>query len=305
MKTNLFCLIPLETDLSHREAAASLSKGCAVGTDPMPGSASSAHIYDRFLAFLFRLDQLTGLKLTVALNRKPQVFTGVKVSVGMKEEGATTLSDWLTIHHDDAFFPPRLFVFSVEWLMCNASYVDRLINALQICCDEQNFGLQRLPHGLLFPAVAPPQLWSDETRETAFDRLPLNTRFTFKYPDWVTRQPGSFFQRLLVRLTDSLKMLFVCYNSTPTNMEREDGRGSIYLRMPCWILTSRDGVFLLKIKQDEIDWYENYTLLWTSYGPLAKRLGETGYLPGIAKLQEDFFIEVRAILHNTLIECEP
>ncbi len=170
---------------------------------------------------------------------------------------------------------------------------------------EHGFEIQSLPHALIFPPLAPPQLWSDPTRETCFDRLPLSSRFTFRYPDWVSRQSGNFFPRLLVRLTDSLKMLFVTSSVANSNPETEDGFGTIYMRSPCWILTSRDGVFLLAVRADKLDWYENYTLMWTPFAPLAKRLGEVGYLPGIAKLQEDFFVEVRAILHNTLIECEP
>ena len=304
IKTNLYCLIPTDPELSHKEAAASLSKGCAVGADPMTASVSHSSLYDRFLAFLFRLEQLSGVKLTVSLNRKPQVFTGVKIAVAATETTVTT-RDWLTIHHDDSFNPPRLFMFSVEWLMCNANYVERLTKALYTASEEQGFALQALPHALIFPPLAPPSLWADESRETSFDRLPLGIRFSFRLPDWVTRQQGLFFQRLLVRLTDSLKMLFVTYTTSPSNLESEDGRGSIYMRSPCWILTSRDGVFLLAVRADKVDWYENYTLTWRPFTPLTKRLGESGYLSGIAKLQEDFFIEVRAILHNTLIECEP
>ena len=318
IKSNLFVLIPRdlsEITVSQKEAVSGLSKAAiSPGSDLwlMPGKTVSSAFYERFLAFLVRLEQLTQIKLNVQLNRRPQVFSGVKVilSAGKSAEGGG--SDWLTIHHDDAFMPPRMFMFSVEWLMCHSKFVRRLTHALTTAAEDNSFSLLSLPHALLFPSVAPPALWSDDSREVAFDRPPLTSRFSFRFPEWVRSGGNSFFQRLLIKLIDHLKMLIVTGVANPSNPETEETRESgriqtstLFRRNPSWILISKDACFILVVRADKIDWHDNYTLNWLPSPVLVKRYGENLGSAAALELQDDYFLEFRSFLHSTLVECAP
>jgi hypothetical protein len=159
-------------------------------------------------------------------------------------------NDWLKFHSEQFFQVPRLFMFSLEWILCHAAHIDGLIQALGRFANEDNFRLIRLPHSQLFPCPSP---------DGSEDAMPFHPATSIRLPEWT--KPG-FYSLAVSRLTDQLGFLLLLSTKEESCFEGLLGKRTVYSRRPGWILVSKDGSVLVEVRSDTVEWIVNSTGLW-------------------------------------------
>jgi hypothetical protein len=261
IRTGLFCLIPRDEGFSH--FCPSNSAGMLGSDIPiLAPNVSSSTVASRFLDWLRKTETLFNigsLNITVLGDKSKRSSRAGTVPHLIQAENA---NEWFHFHADPVFQFPKLFAFSLEWILCHSAIIDQVVQRLEQFAQEDSFMLVRLPHAQLFPLPAP------GGEADVVDPLPFHPRTVIKLPEWTK---ASFFGLLVSRLMDQLGMLLLFRNREPGSPEGffvGPGRGTIYFsRQVGWMLVNKAGTVLVEISNSSVDWIENCTNSWTAGRP--------------------------------------
>jgi hypothetical protein len=87
-------------------------------------------------------------------------------------------TDWFLLHIEPVYEYQKIFVFSIEWILCHSAIIDQVINQIKNFSIEENFNLIQIPHAQIFPQPAPSQSSSESSSESSSCNL-LNDEIPF------------------------------------------------------------------------------------------------------------------------------
>jgi hypothetical protein len=242
IRTALFALVPDPND--PREAFSHImpTSSVAIGSvDGLSGGDTGGLITSHFLNWLSRVKSFLRVDLPVTTRR--QSASSGYVPILVKHDA----TDWFIIHIEPTFEYPKIFTFSIEWILCHSAIIDNVIDTMIQFAIEDHFNLVRIPHAQIFP---PPAADSD----IPFDLLPFEERISFQLPS--TCLPACLYL-ILSRTLAQLKYL-ILYNSREySHPEGLGGTTPLFSREPGWILMSKEGHIFMSITATKVDWIVN------------------------------------------------
>ena len=237
IKTALFALIPKDAEFTHASTGSYSLGSDVLEKTSSPLASLQSSITSRFLDWLRKLEKLTSTTLPVSVERKRVTGFGVSRLVRSGR-------DWFGLHAEEHFQFPKIFLFSIEWILCHSAVVEHTLSEIRRCSLEDGFDLVRLPHAQLFPPPSP----------SGFaDELPFHGRTKIFLPDVLG---SNFFPLLLSRAISQLHLLVLF--STKDESSPEGTTKEFLSRKPGWILTSRHGESFVEIQAGSVDWISNY-----------------------------------------------
>ena len=236
IRTQLFALVPKEDEFCHLFSSNVASLGsCDSLTSPLAPSP----VTSRLLDWTTRVGNLIGTPLPVSVVGKKNTTTGFIPTI-VRQRG----SDWFIIHIDPNFVFPKLFVVSIEWILCQSSVIESVIDSMKKFAIEDGFDFVQLPHSQLFPQPAP-------SSSIHFDELPFHQKISLLLPNSVNPMCYHF---LVSRMVDQLGLLVVFASREFTHPEGFAGQTMVFSRQPGWILMDKSGSFYVAISSREVEW---------------------------------------------------
>ena len=256
VRTGLFCLI-----LPNNNSAdiSSSYTGLSLGQDFLPpslGPVTAAEAASNFLDWLRKVESILSvpaINVTVLSEKQKRVQGFRPLMVNHK-------TDWFNFHYEQQFQFPRVFIFSIEWILCNSAIIEDVVSKIAKAAQENDLRIVRLPHAQLFPPPCP----EGESQKRCIDDLPFHPKITVKLPE--RTKPG-FYNLLLSRLLESLGMVLLFSSSEECVTEGIFIKGGttrrpFFSREPSWILMTKNGHIFVDIKAHSVEWFSNHTVSW-------------------------------------------
>jgi len=209
--------------------------------------------------------------------------------------------DWFDLFYDSIYAPPKCFIMVLQWIVCSSNHLVNFISGLTKIAEDYDFVLMRLPIAQLFPQPAPDWSWNDD-RETNFQRLPLHPRSKIRLPMPIGGDRGQLYADLLqCWLQSPLNFVFIfasacqdfkCVPTPNPNSKRLPNEHNVFQRLKGWVLSDREGLCLVALREKYIYWYENRLLLFEcrDFQTTDQRLQQ------VERVRRDFYAATDSIL---------
>lgn len=297
-RSHFGCFNEVLQQVSESASGAEFDPGIPVGHEPFPEVVHN-HFKDthdtvdyeavrtRFKTLKAKIEEVcfgrTNQKLNISLNNKgfyvQRARARVEIRFSTLPSAFPESRDWFEVFHDDAFVPPKLFTFTVQWMVCSSMHLVNFVRQLQKLAKDSGFKFLRVPIGQLFAQPAPSYVWTHEkaSHETNFDRLPFYPRRVFQLPAVEDESKPKLWARLLLKwISPPLNLLFLFsaqkndYRINPfIPINREEtmpANMTVYRRQKGWTLCDEDCLCFVILRKSVVYWYESSILHLTTRG---------------------------------------
>jgi len=281
IRTGLFALIPNDTGFTHQLPTGNGLTMGGIETLSAGGGLSGNLIASHFLSWQKKCEHFLNSQLPISVvpfTSKSSTTRGF-VPVLVKRSG----SDWFLLHMEPVFEYPRIFLFSIEWILCHSAIIESTIETIREYAIEDQFSLVRLPHAQLFPQP------SSSNRFMPFDELVFGEKNSIKFPSSITNACILLMGNRILEKMDNFFLIFHSRDYThPEGFSAGTTAAMVFSREPGWIFMSRDGFVFIAISMTKVDWILNHTFVNVS--------GERSRKAAI-----DFLI-LKQIIHTSIVD---